>query len=78
MDSQKITGDSMPGNDRQDPNRSRNSSENSPDNNNLKNLFDSIQDFLFILDLNGNILDVNFTLANDLGFSKSELLGKNV
>lgn len=48
------------------------------DQENFKNLFNSIYDFLFILDLNGNIIEVNNAVVTVLGYTKDELHGKNV
>jgi PAS domain S-box-containing protein len=45
---------------------------------NLQLLFDSLQDFLFILDTKGHILQVNPVVLSRLGYTKYELLGKNV
>lgn len=48
------------------------------DRKNFENLFNSINDFLFILDLNGNIIEVNNAVITGLGYQKEELYGKNV
>jgi PAS domain S-box-containing protein len=40
---------------------------------NFKNLFDTIDDFLFILDISGNIIRVNKTVVERLGYSEEEL-----
>jgi len=45
---------------------------------NFNNLFNAIGDFLFILDLKGNILDVNDAVINDLNYQREELLEKSV
>ncbi|MBV5316530.1 MAG: PAS domain S-box protein [Desulfobulbaceae bacterium] len=45
---------------------------------NLETLFNSMQDLVFILDLNGTILDLNATAASRLGYRREALLGKNV
>ncbi len=45
---------------------------------NFKNLFNSINEFLFILDLNGNIVEVNNAVIQHLGYNKKELKGKSV
>ena len=45
---------------------------------NFKNIFNNINDFLFILDMNGNIIEVNNAVMSTLGYSKEELLGKSV
>ena len=41
-------------------------------------LFDSVQDFIYILDLNGQILKTNNILLEKLDYSKEEILKKNV
>ena len=45
---------------------------------NLANLFNTIDDFLFILDENRNLVEVNRTVIKRLGYSKQELLGQDV
>lgn len=45
---------------------------------NLNSFFDLSVDFLFVLDLSGNILKVNHTVIERLGFSEKELIGANV
>jgi PAS domain S-box-containing protein len=45
---------------------------------NFDSLFNAIGEFLFILDLQGNILDVNAAVVDRLGYQKSELLNANV
>ena len=45
---------------------------------NYETFFDSINDFLFVLDEQGNIIHTNATVINRLGFSKEELHGKSV
>ena len=35
---------------------------------NFKNLFNAINDFLFILDIEGNIIEVNNAVINILGY----------
>jgi PAS domain S-box-containing protein len=40
---------------------------------NFKNLFDTIDDFLFILDVKGNIIRVNKTVVEKLGYTEEEL-----
>ncbi len=45
---------------------------------NFKLLFDTIDDFMFILDLQGNILQTNSEVRQRLGFSAEELFGQNV
>ncbi|MDD2462812.1 MAG: PAS domain S-box protein [Desulfobulbus sp.] len=45
---------------------------------NLNSFFDLSVDFLFVLDLSGNILKVNHTVIERLGFSEQELIGANI
>ena len=45
--------------------------------NNLQTLFNTINDFLFVLDLNGDILKINITVQDVLQYSNSELLNMN-
>jgi PAS domain S-box-containing protein len=45
---------------------------------NFKLLFDTIDDFLFILDTTGNIIFTNPVVPRRLGYSDEELSGKNV
>ena len=45
---------------------------------NLQTLFNSIDDFLFVLDMKGNILNVNLIVLRRLGYLEEELLGKSV
>ena len=45
---------------------------------NLQMLFDSLDDFLFVLDMQGNVLRVNPVVLERLGYSEQELLGKTV
>lgn len=42
----------------------------------LKALFDSLDDFLFVVDSQGIILDTNLAVAQRLGFSRQELQGR--
>jgi PAS domain S-box-containing protein len=42
---------------------------------NLQSLFDTIDDFLFVLDMEGNILRVNPVVRERLGYSSEELTG---
>ena len=44
----------------------------------LQTLFDSLEDFLFVLDLEGRMLRVNPLVLERLGYSEEELLGKHV
>ncbi|HLO57877.1 MAG TPA: PAS domain S-box protein [Bacteroidales bacterium] len=48
------------------------------DSENFKNLFNAIHDFLFILDLKGNILEVNKAVNIFLGYDNIDLKGKSV
>ncbi len=45
---------------------------------NLKNFFNTINEFLFIIDLSGNIIDINKTVINKLHYLKEELINKPV
>ena len=45
---------------------------------NFRTFFDSIADLLFVLDGNGNMIDVNETVIKRLEYSKKELLGQSV
>ena len=45
---------------------------------NFQTLFDSVQDYVFVLDLAGCILDVNAIVLDGLGYSKDELVGQSV
>ncbi len=47
-------------------------------NDNLHNFFNLPIDFVFVLDEQGNIIDVNNNVTNRLGYTKKELLGKPV
>lgn len=40
--------------------------------------FDSIIDFLYVLDLQGNMLRINNTVLERLGYTPDELTGKSV
>lgn len=46
--------------------------------NNFQELFDNLEDYLFVLDMNGCILHTNSFLCKRLGYSHEELLGLNV
>lgn len=48
------------------------------DLNNLQGIFDSLDDFLFVLDKDGCILHTNSFLCKRLGYSPEELLGLNI
>ncbi len=43
---------------------------------NSRTLFHIVEDFLFILDMEGNIQEVNQTALNRLGYSQAELIGQ--
>jgi len=45
---------------------------------NLRTFFNTINDFLFVLDEAGKIININNTVLERLGYSESELLGENV
>jgi len=45
---------------------------------NYENFFNSITDFLFVLDEQGNIIHTNSTVLNRLGYTKEELFGLSV
>lgn len=45
---------------------------------NFRSFFDTIDDFLFVLDANGTILRVNNTVINRLGYAETDLVGKSV
>lgn len=45
---------------------------------NFNNFFNMIQDLLFVLDYNGNIIDVNQSVLNRMNYHKEELLGQSV
>jgi PAS domain S-box-containing protein len=45
---------------------------------NFRTFFDSIADLLFVLDTNGNMIDVNETVIRRLEYTKEELIGKSV
>jgi PAS domain S-box-containing protein len=47
-------------------------------NDNLQVFFDTIQDFLFVLDVEGRIRHMNRTVTERLGYSEAELCGKSV
>ena len=44
----------------------------------LKSIFDAMNDFVFILDTHGCVLSVNPVVCNQLGFSENELFGMNI
>jgi len=45
---------------------------------NLEMLFNSIQDLVFILDMDGTILDLNATAASRLAYQREDLIGQNI
>lgn len=45
---------------------------------NLRTLFDSINDFIFVLDKQGNIIEINQTVSKRLGYTPEELIGQSV
>ena len=45
---------------------------------NYNTFFNTIDDFLFVLDIQGNIIQTNSTVTNRLGYSTDELTGKSV
>lgn len=45
---------------------------------NLHNFFNLPIDFVFVLDENGNVIDVNDNVVNKLGYSKEELYNKSI
>ena len=49
-----------------------------PDETNLSAFFNTIDDFLFVLDMGGNIIEMNNTVPERLGYSRRELVGKSV
>lgn len=45
---------------------------------NLRTFFDTIEDFLFVLDTAGNVKQVNRTVLERLGYTEAELTGRSV
>jgi len=45
---------------------------------NYETFFDSIDDFIWVLDLQGNIININSTVVDRLGYTREELIGKSV
>jgi PAS domain S-box-containing protein len=45
---------------------------------NFGNFFNDIDDFLFVLDLQGNIVEINNAVISILGYSKDELIGESI
>ena len=50
----------------------------SDEESNFRNFFNDINDFLFVLDLNGDIIETNNAVVSLLGYSKDELIGQSV
>ena len=50
----------------------------SQEEDNFRNFFNHIDDFVFVLDLNGNIIETNEAVTSILGYSKNELVGQSV
>lgn len=46
--------------------------------NNLRTLFDSIDDFFFVLDVDGRIIAINETVRRRLGYCDADLIGQSV
>lgn len=44
----------------------------------LDTLFNTVQDFLFVLDMEGNVIHVNSVALERLGYGESELVGQNI
>ncbi|MCX6055321.1 MAG: PAS domain S-box protein [Chloroflexi bacterium] len=44
----------------------------------LQSMFDSLQDFVFVLDTQGNIVEFNQKVIRGLGYTREELIGKSV
>lgn len=51
---------------------------NTNNEDNFRNFFNDINDFLFVLDLDGNIIEINKAVETILGYSKEDLFGKSV
>ncbi|MCE1227291.1 MAG: bacteriohemerythrin [Geobacteraceae bacterium] len=45
---------------------------------NFRGMFDAIDDFLFVLDAEANVLHVNSTVIKRLGYPEADLIGRNV
>ena len=45
---------------------------------NFETFFNTISDFLFIMDTHGNIVQTNSTVINRLGYTREELLGRSI
>ncbi|CCK81976.1 PAS domain S-box protein [Desulfobacula toluolica] len=48
------------------------------DQRNMDNFFNTIEDMLFVLDMNGCIIKHNQVVAKQLGYSSNELIGKHI
>ncbi len=44
----------------------------------FKDYFDIIDDFLFVFDLNGNIIHINNSVTSLLGYADEALIGKSI
>nr|MDA3869956.1 PAS domain S-box protein [Gammaproteobacteria bacterium] len=64
--------------DRDITQRKQNQMEIESSRKDFKNIFNSTNDVMFILDLQGNFIDVNRTAYQCLGYSRTELLAKNL
>jgi PAS domain S-box-containing protein len=51
---------------------------NTNNEDNFRNFFNDINDFLFVLDLDGNIIEINKAVETILGYTKEDLFGKSV
>ena len=45
---------------------------------NYEIFFNTIDDFLFVLDIQGNVIHINTTVTNRLGYTEEELFGKSI
>jgi PAS domain S-box-containing protein len=45
---------------------------------NYETFFNTIDDFLFVLDIDGNIIQINDTVKKRLGYTQDELIGKSI
>ena len=50
----------------------------SDSNQNYEIFFNTVDEFLFVLDFHGNIIHINNTVINKLGYTKEDLIGKSV
>lgn len=62
--------------DKEELNRARQELQESEAN--FRNFFDTIDDFLFVLDVNGAIVRVNRIVVERLGYAEADLIGKSV